>query len=82
MACSIAVSVASANLLNSLSFMSWPTIMFSSPIVRTIALTLILAGCGTKGPLTMPPRQSAQPPAVKPMPAPVVPQDTNKAGQQ
>ena len=57
--------------------------MFSSPLVRIAALTLTLAACGTKGPLTLPPKQGAQPAAAKPAPAPApAPQDTNKADKQ
>jgi predicted small lipoprotein YifL len=37
--------------------------MYSSPLARIVALTLILAGCGTKGPLTLPPKDAARPPA-------------------
>ncbi|WP_081618554.1 LPS translocon maturation chaperone LptM [Methyloversatilis universalis] len=55
--------------------------MFSSPLVRLAALTLALAGCGTKGPLTMPPKPGSQPAAAKPSPA-SAPQDTNKAVKQ
>jgi predicted small lipoprotein YifL len=55
--------------------------MFSSPLVRIAALTLTLAACGTKGPLTLPPKQGAQPAAAKPASAPA-PQDTNKADKQ
>ncbi|MFW2456854.1 LPS translocon maturation chaperone LptM [Methyloversatilis discipulorum] len=55
--------------------------MFSSPLVRIVALTLTLAACGTKGPLTLPPKQGTQPAAAKPAPAPA-PQDTNKADKQ
>ncbi len=61
--------------------------MFSSPLVRIIALTLTLAGCGTKGPLTLPPKDVARPP-VRSAPAPAsvpapatTPQDHNKAEQ-
>jgi predicted small lipoprotein YifL len=60
--------------------------MFSRLLVRIVALTLILAGCGTKGPLTMPPRNIAKPPAntaPAPAPAPVtVPEDDSKAPAQ
>ncbi|MFH1814366.1 MAG: lipoprotein [Pseudomonadota bacterium] len=55
--------------------------MFSSTLVRIAALTLILAGCGTKGPLTLPPKDTMRPPAAAvpakpktaPAPAPAAP---------
>ncbi|MCQ9379704.1 lipoprotein [Methyloversatilis sp. XJ19-49] len=51
--------------------------MFSSTLVRIAALTLILAGCGTKGPLTLPPKDTMRPPAAAvpdtPAPASVAP---------
>ena len=58
-----------------------PSTMFSSPLVRTAALTLVLAGCGTKGPLTLPPKAGSQPASATQSPAPAT-QDTNKAVKQ
>ena len=55
--------------------------MFFSPLVRTAALTLVLAGCGTKGPLTLPPKAGSQPASAAPSSAPAT-QDPNKAVTQ
>jgi len=54
--------------------------MFSSPLARIVALTLILAGCGTKGPLTLPPKDTSRPPSSA-APAAVQP-DNNKVKTQ
>jgi predicted small lipoprotein YifL len=54
--------------------------MFSRALTGLAALTLLLAGCGTKGPLTLPPKTATKPPAVA-APAPVA-DDHNKAAPQ
>jgi len=42
------------------------------PLLLLMALAVLLAGCGYKGPLYLPkPKPDAQKPAVKPAPAPV-----------
>ncbi|HEY9192018.1 MAG TPA: lipoprotein [Methyloversatilis sp.] len=82
MARSIAASVASANLLNSLSFIFRPPDMFSCTLVRIAALTLMLAGCGTKGPLVLPPKDGVTPAATTATTTPPASKNHNKAPSQ